>query len=230
MVEGTRWLLDLSRASATPALILYTDEWVQASGHAELLARFPAPVQLVSDQVMAAASDTESPQGVLAVVPMPPALWPEAPSLLLILDEINNPGNLGTLIRTSAAAGVEGVLLGPGCVDAYNPKVIRGGMGAHLRLPICPTSWQELPRICSGMAIWLAAADGEADYTSIDWCRPSALIIGNEARGASHAAYRLATGRVSIPIASNTESLNAAVAASVILFEAARQRRASRHV
>jgi TrmH family RNA methyltransferase len=98
-------------------------------------------------------------------------------------------------------------------------------MGAHLRLPVYQANWEELSRIVSGMAVWLATADGEIDYVTVNWCRPSVLIIGNEARGPGHDAYQLAGGRVSIPIAANTESLNAAVAASVILFEAARQRR-----
>jgi tRNA G18 (ribose-2'-O)-methylase SpoU len=98
-------------------------------------------------------------------------------------------------------------------------------MGALLRLPVLPLSWPEIEAVVEGMAVWLAAADGRTPYTEVDWQKPSALIIGSEARGAGEKAYGLAHEVVSIPMAAETESVNAAVAAGVILFEAMRQRR-----
>jgi TrmH family RNA methyltransferase len=173
---------------------------------------------------MAAMSDTETAPGVLAVLPIAPRPLPAAPSLLVILDSVANPGNLGSILRTAAAAGVDGVLLGPGCVDAYNPKVVRGSMGAVLRLPVWAENWEVIGRLAAGLDVWLAAARDGTTYTAVDWHRPSALLIGSEAQGAGAQAERLATGRVTIPMRDETESLNAAMAAGILLFEAARQR------
>ena len=173
---------------------------------------------------MQAMSDTSSPAGVLAVVKMRPRPLPAKPSLLLILDGINTPGNLGTILRTAGAAGVDGVLLGPDCVDLYNPKVVRGGMGAHLRLPIHSHSWIEIREVVEELPVWVAAVEAEMGYTAVNWQQPSALIIGSEAAGASSEALHLATGQITIPMQAVTESLNAAMAAGIILFEAVRQR------
>lgn len=224
VVEGDRWLAELVRQAYPPALVFYTDDWLQTADNAHILAQLDAPVQMVSAELMALMSDTESPPGILAVVPVRLLPVPAQPSLLLILDEITNPGNLGTMLRTAGAAGVDAVLLGPGCVDATNPKVVRGSMGALLRLPIHALDWAQIGALSAEMQVWLAAADGEMVYTAVNWHEPSALIVGNEARGASEAAVALATGRISIPMRDATESLNAAVAAGIILFEAVRQR------
>jgi TrmH family RNA methyltransferase len=119
---------------------------------------------------------------------------------------------------------VEGALLGPGSVDPYNPKVARGSMGALLRLPVRPATWEEIGQATAGIDVWLAAARDGMTYTAVDWRRPAALLIGGEARGAGADAERLAKGRVTIPMRDETESLNAALAAGILLFEAARQR------
>jgi TrmH family RNA methyltransferase len=226
VAEGTRWLAELLRHQIAPHIFFFTAEW-QAS-HAEILQQLTQfthqPGLLVSEAVMAAMSDTTTPPGILAIVPTPQLPLPARPSLLLILDGINNPGNLGTMLRTAGAAGVDGVLLGPGSVDATNPKVVRGSMGSLLRLPVQPLNWAQLRELTEEMAVWLAAVGGEVAYTAVNWQQPSALIIGSEASGAGNEAHQLATGRVAIPMHSATESLNAAIAAGVILFEARRQR------
>ena len=173
---------------------------------------------------MTAMSTTETPPGVLATVAIDPLPLPPRPSFMLILDSITNPGNLGTMLRTAAAAGVDAVLLTSGCVDIYNPKVVRGSMGALLRLPVHQLEWDDMARAVDRMRIWVAEAGGSRAYTAVDWRQPSALIVGNEAHGAGDDAYTLADGSVSIPMSVETESLNAAIAAGIILFEAARQR------
>jgi TrmH family RNA methyltransferase len=226
VIEGTRWLTELIEARRAPELVLYTQAWVQSADHAELLEKLQAQALPVSEPVMATMSDTESAPGVLAIVALPSIPLPSEPTLLLVVDKVSNPGNLGAILRSAAAAGADGVLLSPSCVDAFNPKVIRGGMGAQLRIPVLPLSWNEIAARISRLTAWLAAADGDLEYSAIDWCRPSALVIGGEARGASARARALTDRRVTIPMQKGTESLNAAVAASVILFEAARQRRA----
>lgn len=225
VVEGTRWLTELVDLAHPLQSVLYTNEWLNSANHADILQQIQAFVQVVSDEVMAAISDTETPAGVLAVGRISPMSLPSPPTLLLILDRVSTPGNLGTMLRSAAAAGADGVLLTPGCVDTYNPKVLRGSMGAHLRLPIHELSWSEIEEITRGMAVWVTAVTQATDYTTINWTQPSAIIIGNEARGVGDEAERVANGRLTIPMHNDTESLNAATAAAVTLFEAARQRR-----
>jgi RNA methyltransferase, TrmH family len=224
VVEGIRWLAELAAHPEPPRLLFATADWLKNPAQAELLSGLTAPVQAVTTEVMAAMSDTETPQGVLAVVEVVTRPFPPDPTLLLILDSIRDPGNLGTILRTASAAGVEGVWLGPGCVDAYNPKVVRSSMGALLRLPLAGGSWAQIAESVKGLAIYLAAAAGERVYTAVDWRQPSALIIGSEASGAGRQARQLAQEHIAIPIKSHTESLNAAIASAVILFEAIRQR------
>ena len=227
VVEGTRWMRELVAAGIQPRSLFATADWLESNEGRGLLAALGAAVE-VSGEVMAAMSDTETAPGVLAVVPMEPRPWPDAPTLVVILDAVGNPGNLGTILRAASAAGADGVLLGPGCVDPYNPKVARGSMGALLRLPVRAATWseigEEIGALATGLDVWLAAAEGGAPYTTVDWRRPAAVLIGGEAHGAGAAAEQLATGRVTIPMHDATESLNAALAAGIILFEAARQR------
>lgn len=225
VVEGTRWLAEIAASGAHPELILATPSWLAEAGNRDLAGNLAAPVIECSEEVMGWVSNVEAPPGVLVVVPIEPRPLPDTATLLLIVDGLRNPGNLGSVLRTAAAAGVDGVLLAPGCVDPYNPKVVQGAMGAHLRLPIIPASWPEIESLAASLVTWLAAAAAEKRYDEADWTRPSALILGSEASGAGSEATALATGSLSIPMHRETESLNAAAAAAIILFEAARQRR-----
>ena len=223
VVEGTRWMRELVAARLVPRHAFATAAWLESEEGRGLAAAL-GPVVAVTGDVMAAMSDTETAPGVLAVLPAEPRPWPDAPSLVVVLDAVGNPGNLGTILRATSAAGASGVLLGPGCVDPTNPKVVRGSMGAILRLPVRAGTWAEIGRLVAGMDVWLAVAREGTAYTAVDWRRPSAILIGGEARGAGAAAGELATGWVTIPMHDTTESLNAALAAGIILFEAARQR------
>jgi TrmH family RNA methyltransferase len=204
--------------------LYYQEDWSASAEHQQILAQLGVKRQKVSDEVMHSLSATETPQGVLAVITIESLSLPKNPGLLLILDALNDPGNLGTILRTAAAAGIDGVLLGPGCVDAYNPKVVRSGMGAHLRLPIHYKNWQEIARQVNDLVVYLAAAEGEIHYSDVDWTVPSALIIGNEAHGGGQRARSLAEKKIAIPMHQQAESLNAAVAAGIILFEGVRQK------
>jgi RNA methyltransferase, TrmH family len=225
VVEGVRWLTDLLGQQRSIEYVLCTADWLEAADHQTIVRQLSDSVQVISDDLMVALTEVETPPGVLTVAPMVSLPWPAQPSLLLILDGVGNPGNLGTMLRAAAAAGVEGVLLAPGCVDPYNPKTLRGGMGAHLRLPIRLADWAEIAEALSGLTTWLADVGEGVDYTAVPWADPSALIIGSEAAGAGGEAGRMANGRCTIPMHAATESLNAALAAGIILFEAARQRR-----
>ena len=228
--EGMRLVEEAIRAGVSPAFAFYT-EAMEADGRGgrllTSLREMSVPHYRVSDEVMAACSDTEAPQGILVVLSFPELTRPERPTLLLVVDRVRDPGNLGTILRTAFAARVEQALLAPGTVDASNPKVVRAAMGAHLHLPIAALGWEGIGRTVVGCNVWLAATDGEVPYTAVNWRQPAALIIGGEATGASERAAALARGQVSIPMAGGVESLNSAVATAVILFEAIRQRSAS---
>lgn len=223
-LEGVRLLRDALAQGYTPDFILYDPTLIDEK---EIVGAQPAALLRaqylpVSSEVMRHISATEQPPGVVGVFPMPDATLPDAPQRVLILDDLRDPGNLGTILRTAAAAGVEAVLLSPKTVDPYNPKALRGGMGAHFRIPLAEGSWGEIGAYCAGLHIYLADMTGDVAYDAADWSRPWALIIGSEAHGDSAEASQLAHQRVYIPMAGDTESLNAAVAAGVILFAAKR--------
>ncbi|MCI0474878.1 MAG: RNA methyltransferase, partial [Anaerolineales bacterium] len=141
---------------------------------------------------------------------------------VLILDAVRDPGNVGTILRSARAAGVDALFLAPGTADPFNDKVVRAAMGAHFAIPLRVASWQMLADATRHIArIFLADARGAIVYTRADWSRPVALIVGGEAEGASDDARKIATARVAIPMRGGAESLNAAMAATVLLFQAA---------
>lgn len=231
IMEGVRLLGEIVRAEVRPDFVLHTEAVTRNLDVMPLLdrlARRGVPRHLVSDAVMSACTDTVTPPGLLAVVPFPDIPTPLHWTWTLVVDNVRTPGNLGAILRTAAAAGVEQALLSPGTVDLYNPKVVRGGAGVHFRLPVFSCSWDEIRAQLHGFDVWLAAIRGDLPYTGVNWKRPLALIIGGEARGASQAALAIASGRVTILMEGGVESLNAAVAAGVLLFEIARQRRRAR--
>lgn len=225
VVEGLRLLEEALASGWRARLLLHTPE-LNARGQA-LLAGFAAqgaPIEAVPEHVLRAASDTETPQGMLAVLDWQPLPLPAKLDFVFIPDAVRDPGNLGAMLRTAAAAGVQAVLLPPGAVDWLSPKVVRAGMGAHFHLPIQALSWEEIAQRLHGLSIYLAdSAQGQA-HTQADWRAPLALIVGGEAEGAGPEAQRLATSRVHIPMPGKAESLNAAIAAAILLFEVARQR------
>jgi RNA methyltransferase, TrmH family len=230
VVEGTRLAGEVVRAGIKPALVFYTEAWAATDAGQRLLPQLRPTADgdwLVSEAVMAACADTETPQGVLAVVPFVD-LEPQE-GLVLILDAVRDPGNLGTILRSAEAAGTGQVLLAPGTVDLYNPKVVRGAMGAHFRLPVQSLDWPDIARRVAGRSVWLADAAEGVTYDVVNWRQPAALIVGGEAAGAGKEAGALASGRVRIPMSGGAESLNAAMAATVLLFEVARQRRQARN-
>jgi TrmH family RNA methyltransferase len=226
LAEGVRLLEEALAAKWSFRFALYT-EGLSARG-VELLERLHAE-GVVADEIppklLASISETETSQGIIAVLDHVHLPVPSFPAFLLIPDRIRDPGNLGTLIRTAAAAGVQVVLLPPETTDAFAPKVLRAGMGAHFRLPIRSLNWDQIERICKSadLRIILADVDGEPCWET-DLRDPLALIVGGEADGASQQAQNLAGALVSIPMPGQVESLNAAVAGAVLMFEIVRQR------
>ncbi len=229
LIEGVRLVEEALRARLRPELVLVDPEALRSTLRgAELYRRLRGLPQLeVSSKVLRSVADTVAPQGVVAAVPLPPAdLAPgeDLGSLVLILGGLQDPGNVGTILRSAEAAGVRTVALTRGSVDVYAPKVVRAGMGAHFRLRLLPECDAALPLILAGRDVWLADAGGEVAHWDVDWLRPTALVIGNEARGLELSRFPAFARSTFIPIQGEAESLNAAMAASVIVFEAARQR------
>jgi len=229
VLEGVRLVADLFASGANPVFVLYDPDLLAttAAGNALMttLMHSSGAVYATSAEVIKAASDTTSPQGVVAVACWPTIPVPAHPQLMVVCDHIQDPGNLGTIIRSSDAVGVAAIYCSVGCVDAYAPKTVRASMGSLMRVPIIQDmTWDNLATTLAPYPIY--AADGgvrSVAYTQIDWRTPSVLIVGNEAHGLSSAARQLAQQTIHIPMRAGIESLNAAMAASIILFEAQRQ-------
>jgi len=184
----------------------------------------------VSEAVLERCSDAQTPQGVIAVAGKPPAeaasfLLAEPGALVVAVDGVQDPGNLGAIIRSADAAGATGVVLGRGTVDLYNPKTLRATMGSLFHLPVVEGDLpQLLPQLMPDRAQIIAASPyGEESCYDVDFTRPTWLVVGSEGSGISPAVGALARN-VRIPMPGRAESLNVAMAATVLLFEAVRQR------
>ena len=224
VIEGVRLVEEAVSSNWKVQFLLY-DETLNERGKSQVerLKSSGVDIEMISKSLMRSLSETDTPQGILAVLDDSRLPIPDSLNFTLILDQIRDPGNLGTLLRTSAATGVQVVILPPETTDVFAPKVVRSGMGAHFRLPIHSLTWEEIREQTKELLIYLADMDGKSCWET-DLRQPLALIIGGEAEGASDEARKLATQKISIPMAGNVESLNAGVAGSVIMFEVVRQR------
>jgi len=224
VVEGVRLIEEAVNAGWQFQFALYSDG-LSERGKAliETLSAKNIEVDDVAGDLLQKLSDTENPQGILAVLDNAQLSIPESPNFILIPDQIRDPGNLGTLLRTAAATGVQAIFLPPETTDVFAPKIVRAGMGAHFRLSIHSLTWEEIKTQTKDMDIYIADMDGTSCWET-DLRKPLALIIGGEAAGASDEAQRLASQKISIPMVGNVESLNAGVAGSVLMFEVVRQR------
>mgnify|MGYP001113670429 CR=1 FL=1 len=227
VIEGARLVREAALAGVPVEEVFYTEAFAASAEGKELLDRLStlgAVLLPVDEPLMRLMSDTQTPQGILAVLPDLALAPPADLSYALIVDGVADPGNLGTIMRAAAAAAVPLMVITSGTVDPTNPKVLRSAMGAHFRLPIRQMSWEGIASRLSEHAIFLASAGGGIPYFKVDWTQPSALIVGGEAHGPSERAMRLAHTRVSIPMPGGMESLNVAMAASILIFEMVRQR------
>ena len=188
--------------------------------------------ETVSDNVMKTMAETMEPQGILATVRIPKydknALLAKEDGVWVALEDLRDPGNLGTVLRTAEAAGVTGVILSASSVDMYNPKVVRSTMGAIFRVPhfYAEDFLEELEELkCCGATVYAAHLAGTQYYDEPEYTGRSVILIGNEANGLSDAASEKANCLVKIPMEGKAESLNAAVATSLFVYEAYRKRR-----
>ena len=229
VIEGVRLAGESLHAGWSALQVFYSDQLDQrGTAVVDGFSSRGVPNEQVTESVMQAVSETETSQGLLVVLKSDELPIPAYPNFLLILDSLRDPGNLGTILRSATAAGVQAVLLAPGCVDAWSPKVLRAGMGAHFHLPIQSLSWEEIEPIlkqpANPLRVFLADSASGISYTRADFHSPLALIVGGEATGAGPESTSLADETVHIPMPGGSESLNAGIAASILLFEVVRQR------
>lgn len=235
LIEGVRHLEEAVGAAACLETVYYAPKLLQRSRGEELLtALYREGVRCVevSDAVFSQMADTDNPQGILAVgrwkeADLAGMTAPENP-LLVVADGVQDPGNLGTIIRSADAAGADGLVTLPGTVDIYNPKTVRSAVGSLFHLPV-----RQEDDIASFLAAVQAArmrlivGDAAADrhYDEVDLSGRVALVVGSEAAGPGEPVRAAAAATVKIPLLGRAESLNVGVAASILLYEAVRQRK-----
>ena len=226
ILEGERLYMD------TPREYLREVYMTERFAREKLGGEVPDNSIFLTPEIMQKVSDTETPQGVLCVAQMPHYEWKDllgTDPLLLILENIQDPGNLGTMMRTAEAAGVTGVLMSGDTVDLFNPKTVRATMSSVFRVPFRYTEdlTGDIRRLKEehGVEVYAAHLRASRPYDEADCTGPCAFLIGNEGKGLTDSAAQAAAARVHIPMQGSIESLNAAMAAGILLFEAARQRR-----
>lgn len=229
-IEGLRFVEEALKVKAEILRIFVSEEFYETKSSMLNSMIHPYEVIALPEKLFTEISDTETPQGILAVLKMKSYNLEEIvkeDNLLLVLDTIQDPGNMGTLIRTADAAAFTGIVISRGCVDLYNPKVLRSTMGSLFHIPISFTgSTTEAVEMLKtkGVKVYAAHLKGTRNYFEMDMRSNIAFIIGNEAKGISDEAAAVADLLVRIPMPGRAESLNASVAGSLLMYECVRQK------
>jgi TrmH family RNA methyltransferase len=227
LLEGTHLLHEARALGLLPTQVMATPAWIERHGVSGLLQGLPETVlQPVSEVVLAAVATTAHPDGVVATLPWPEPVRTQRPEFVLALDRLQDPGNLGTLMRTALAGGVQEVWLA-GSADPWQPKVLRASAGACLALPLQRFEDLTLPLTSArrfGAQLVATVVTGGQPYWQLDWTLPTVLLLGNEGAGLAAPLLERCTHRVTIPHAPAVESLNVAMAAGPLLLERWRQR------
>ena len=230
-IEGKRLVQEAVRSNIEIDECFISDDFGD-QGILDAIAGRKASVAELPERIFSTIADTKQPQGVIAIARHPKtgremiAVTEGKLPLIVFLDEINNPSNLGAILRTAEAAGVAAVIISRGSADAFSPKALRGAMGSSFRVPIWDNAdyGEVLDWAREGQfSVCATVADSAAAYSSIDWKKPRLLIFGSEAHGLSAEQLKAVDETLAIPMAENVESLNLAVAAGIIFFEARRQ-------
>ena len=238
--EGVRWVEEALHAGGQIATVVWSPRLEETPRGPELLRRIKEQIPgekwlPVTDALMGSLSDTKSHQGILAVLKMRAQSWDDLPQeegLILILHELQDPGNLGTIFRVAEAGGAAGLILSTGTLDPYNPKVVRASMGSLCRLPFLgQQNMGEVFQKLHSRGFQILAADSHAgsSFWEADFSRPTAVLFGQEGQGLPAPVIRMADRVFSIPMSPPVESLNVGMAAGLVLYEALRQRKARRN-
>ena len=235
-IEGLRLSVEAARAALTIESVVCTQQFAADERGAKLfllLGKASERVALVSEGVFASLSDTKAPQGIIILAARPhtgrAALEQKTVKdpLFVVLHQLNNPSNAGAILRSAEAAGATGAITTDGTTDIFSPKGLRGAMGSSLRLPLWTgATFEEVLQWCRRRGIRTIGSDLRATHThtEIDWKPASALVVGAESIGLGQREASVVDERVRIPMRPPVESLNVAVATSILLYEAARQR------
>ncbi|HYW73531.1 MAG TPA: RNA methyltransferase [Pyrinomonadaceae bacterium] len=235
-VEGLRLCEEALRSRLQVEAVIYSDELARKDRAAKLireLAGVAGKAASVSEKLLESISYTHTPQGIVLIAGRPVIGQPEfharqdANPLLIILHRLNNPVNVGAILRTAEAAGATGVITTDGTADPFSPKALRGAMGAAFRLPIWTgADYGQAVGWCRENGTRTVCADVAAtrNYAEIDWRGPAAIVMGAESEGLSPEEIALTDEAIRIPMKGSTESLNVAVAAGILLYEASRHR------
>jgi TrmH family RNA methyltransferase len=233
LLEGRRIVEDALKEKANLSQAYYSPQFIDNQINRELVKKLKSNTEVfqIEDSLLEEVADTETPQGIIAVVDQPEFDLNEFVAgendFFLIVDKVQDPGNLGTIVRTADGAGVDGIFLLKGTVDIYNLKTIRATMGSLFRVPIFHLDKpDDLNKILQIKDIQIVVGDVAAKnyYYELDYKRPTAIVVGNEGRGVQQETLKLAKHKVKIPLAKGVESLNVAIATGVMLYEVARQR------
>lgn len=235
IIEGVKIVEECIRWGKTPKYILFSEELFSVNGGEELFSilknKNSQNLIKVPNSLFRELADTEKPQGILAVVDFNISKIDEVVknkgNFIIILDELQDPGNVGTIIRSADAFGASGIIMTENCVDVYNPKVVRATMGSLFHIPI--TYIKDKKEIINYLKdrqirIYTTSLQGETYIYDADFKENFAFIIGNESKGVTEEMIKFADLLIKIPMEGNAESLNAAIASSIIMYEVARQR------
>lgn len=228
LVEGTHLVEEACAANYPLTLVCCTPAWQESNADLWETVRQRSPqVELVSPEVLAAIATTITPDGIVATAPRLSQPNPTNVTLGIALETLQDPGNLGTIIRTAAAVGADGLWISPDSVDLDHPKVLRASAGQwfHLPMQVAPLPHELAQFQAAGGQIIATLPDAPLTYWEINLQIPSLILLGNEGAGLPAALAAQANVQVNIPLAAGVESLNVAIAAALILYEARRQRR-----
>lgn len=232
IAEGIKMFLEAPEDTIKKVYVSETFSRQMPMACREKLTAIHSPCETVSDEVFQKMADTKTPQGILCVMNQQfytlESMFEMPNPMLMILEDIQDPGNLGTIFRAAEGAGVTGVIMSGNTADIYNPKTIRSTMGSVYRMPFLYAECldiiiEKLQK--RKIAVYAAHLQGAKVYDTCDYRHGTAFLIGNEANGLQEETAKKADAAIKIPMAGEVESLNAAVAASILMYEAARQRR-----
>lgn len=234
LIEGTHAITEAIATGYPLSIVCCTEKWIDL--HSPIFEQIQAlsndsheieRLEVVSEEALQAIATTQNPDGVIAAAPLPSKQTAQIKTLGLALETIQDPGNMGSMIRSAVAVGIDGILVSPDTVDLTSPKIIRATAGQWFRCPLQTTNLADHIRRLQAQGVKAIAtlANAPKTYWDYDFRQPTVILLGNEGNGLSEELVTLADEAVSIPQSENVESLNVSICAALLLYEAQRQRR-----